>query len=331
MNVTKTKRLLFEQPDFLLCLRVGTAILTGLSFYLLADEFRLFYALDGLVSYELLALKQESVLLSIQQIQEYLNDVSPLNFHIWLTVVYYSLSAFLLVGFCTPLSAGLLLLLHAGIFTVIPSYSYGFDYFCQIGLFYCLLFPTYRNQSIDRYLWKLESAKASTTTFCQKILQIHLCIAYFFSGLNKALGSSWWNGEAIWKALHLPYFRLGQNIDWAFLEKCPWIMTLAGLLVLTIEILYPIGFFYRPVRKALVGSIILMHLFIALFMGLYLFSMIMILLNYCAWLAQAEKLPLNMQSRHRTNTNHLSINRFYGKENGREPRLPRRKTLKRKE
>lgn len=277
------QKLPFKRPDFLFPLRVGTACLACLAYYTLGDDFKLIYTLDGLVDYDLLSIKKDSLLPSIQAIEK---AIDSQHFYQGLSLIYYSLAVLLAIGFATPLVACILLLLHACIFTVIPSFSYGFDYFCQTSLFYCLLFPTYRSYGIDKYLWKLASANTTTLYRCQRILQIHLSIVYFFNGLNKAFGSSWWNGGALWKALHLPYFNSGQW-DFGFIPH--WLFSMGGILVVLIEIAYPLNLFHHRLQGLFIDSIIILHLLVSIFLGLTLFSLTMILLNYCAWLHQSKK------------------------------------------
>ena len=33
------------------------------------------------------------------------------------------------------------------------------------------------------------------------MIQVHLCVVYFFSGCGKLLGASWWEGTALWGAI----------------------------------------------------------------------------------------------------------------------------------
>ncbi|MFD2965723.1 MULTISPECIES: hypothetical protein [Olivibacter] len=283
MIFSSFKKLPLRQLDFQFPLRVGTAGLAGLAYYTLGDDFKLFYTFDGLVDYTLLDIKKDTLLPGIQAIEK---AIDSKHFYQGLSFTYYSLAGLLAIGFATPLVACILLLLHACIFTAVPLFSYGFDYFCQIGLFYCLLFPTYRSYSVDKYLWKLIPASTPTLYRCQRILQIHLSIVYFFNGLNKAFGSSWWNGQALWKALHLPYFNSAQW-DVGFLPH--WLLSAGGILVLLLEIAYPLNLLLRRLQEPFIGSIIILHLLISIFLGLSLFSLAMILLNYCAWFHQTRK------------------------------------------
>ena len=48
----------------------------------------------------------------------------------------------------------------------------------------------------------------SYSVFFGACLQVHFCVIYFFSGLTKCLGSGWWNGSNIWRALIRPPFNV---------------------------------------------------------------------------------------------------------------------------
>jgi hypothetical protein len=40
------------------------------------------------------------------------------------------------------------------------------------------------------------------------VLQVHLCLIYFLSGLGKFLGNTWWDGSNLWRSLIRPPFNL---------------------------------------------------------------------------------------------------------------------------
>ena len=73
--------------------------------------------------------------------------------------------------------------------------SYGVDNFTSIGLFYLMLSPLPDHLALDSRWRKWPPKKTQLQSFWQRVLQLHLCVIYFFSGLTKLLGSGWWNGE----------------------------------------------------------------------------------------------------------------------------------------
>jgi hypothetical protein len=44
--------------------------------------------------------------------------------------------------------------------------------------------------------------------FWPRVLQVHLCLIYFISGLAKFLGNGWWDGSNLWRSLARPPFNL---------------------------------------------------------------------------------------------------------------------------
>lgn len=267
--------------------RMGTACLLILPVLSLETDFLLLYTPDGLVDAPLLALKHASPTLTLPQLIQWVSQHCNLS-EVWafrlLYMLYLNLCVLLVLGMHTKFAALLLLFLHISIFTALPQYSYGADYFCNILLFYCLVFPTQRSSSIDQWMLRLPRVSNRQRNLCLGILRIHLCLVYFFSGLDKALGYDWWNGQALWKAMHLPYFHT-QNLLQAFLPYFPsWLFTVGGVAVVLLELSYPLALLVPRIRNTILYSILLLHLLIALTMGLYLFSLVMIFLNVISWL-----------------------------------------------
>ena len=79
---------------------------------------------------------------------------------------------------------------------------YGVDEFAHIGLFYCIWMPVGQAWSLDR--WGVADAGTWEARLALRVLQLHLCIVYFASGIEKATGTDWRNGDVIWYALMRP-------------------------------------------------------------------------------------------------------------------------------
>src|SRR5690606_21375629 len=184
--------------------------------------------------------------------------------------VYLLLCVALAAGFYSRWAAVGLCIVHHGIFIAHPAFSYGFDYLAASAIFYCIWFPVGQRRSP----W---------ATPCLRVLQFHLCLIYFFGGFEKLIGPSWRNGEALWKALHLPDMVGALRPDMAFLAPFPFIFTALGWTVIVLELGYAAMVWLRPTRGPWVWSMIAMHTGIALMMGLYHFSALMVLLNLVAF------------------------------------------------
>ena len=154
--------------------------------------------------------------------------------------------------------------------------SYGVDNFMTIGLFYLMLSPLPDRASLDWRLRRRLPKAAELSGFFRRVLQVHLCFIYFFSGLTKGLGSGWWDGSNLWRALIRPPFDL---IDPHTLLHWKSLFPAAGIGILTLELGYPFFIWSMRTRRLWIVLICAMHVGIALTMGMYLFGLVMIVLN----------------------------------------------------
>ena len=158
--------------------------------------------------------------------------------------------------------------------------SYGADNFMTIGLFYLMLSPLPDRISLD---WRLRRPSPKTPElfgFFRRILQLHLCLIYFFGGLAKSLGSGWWDGSNLWRALIRPPFNV---IAPEILVKWKYLFPVAGACICILEMGYPFFIWQRRTRAIWLACICGMHVAIGLTMGMYLFASVMIILNVAAF------------------------------------------------
>ena len=161
--------------------------------------------------------------------------------------------------------------------------SYGVDSFMTIGLFYLAVAPLPDQYSLDHLFWKKSPANPHRVGFHQRLLQTHLCFIYFFSGLAKSLGSGWWNGDSMWRALTRPPVEI---IPAAVLARWSFLLQLIGISVCILEIGYPLFIWVRRTRKIWLLSVLGMHVTIGITMGMPLFALIMIVLNAAAFVPE---------------------------------------------
>jgi len=158
--------------------------------------------------------------------------------------------------------------------------SYGVDNFMTIGLFYLVLSPLPDRYSLDWRLRKARPKDPQLLGFWRRVVQLHLCFIYFFSGLTKCLGSGWWDGSNIWRSLIRPPFNL---IDPEILVRWNYLFPVAGIFICLLEIGYPFFIWNDKTRKIWLICICGMHFAIGVTMGMYLFALIMIILNIAAF------------------------------------------------
>lgn len=159
-------------------------------------------------------------------------------------------------------------------------FAYGVDNFITIGLCYLALAPMPDCFSLD-HLWRRKVLNnPDLLRFFRRLLQIHLCLIYFFGGLTKSLGAGWWDGSSLWRALVRPPFNLVPKetlADWADL------LPFFGISVFVIEIAYPLLIWPKQTRTIWLGLACTMHAAIGIAMGMYLFGLVMIILNLAAF------------------------------------------------
>jgi hypothetical protein len=186
----------------------------------------------------------------------------------------------LLVGLACRYSAVLAWFLHLCAAKSGGFMSYGVDNFMTIGLFYLMLSPLPDRYALDWRLREVRLKNPQLLGFWRRVLQLHLCVIYFFSGLTKCLGSGWWDGSNVWRALIHPPFNV---IDPEILAGWKYLFPVAGIFICLLEIGYPAFIWNSKTRKVWLISVCAMHAGIGLAMGMYLFAFIMIILNVAAF------------------------------------------------
>lgn len=193
--------------------------------------------------------------------------------------VYIFALLFLVFGLFTRIVSVISLFLQIIIYKSMHLYLYGMDFFLTGALFYCVIFPKSKF-SLDYLIFKFKQNPVSVK-WSLLLLQIHVCIIYFFSGLDKGIGINWWNGEAIWKAVNSHNYNGLININ--SLNMPASVFIIVGIATVVVEFLYPVFINLKTARKLWLSLTVSMHLFIAIFMGLYFFAMLMIIFNLSAF------------------------------------------------
>jgi hypothetical protein len=157
--------------------------------------------------------------------------------------------------------------------------TYGVDALTTTGLFYLMLSPLPDRFSLD-HVWRKRSSDSQLLGFWRRVLQLHLCVIYFFNGLTKALGRDWWNGINLWRSLIRPPFDL---IPAGILVRLKYLFPIAGVAILSLEIGYFFLIWRRGIGRVWLVAVLVMHVGIGLAMGMYVFASVMIVLNLAAF------------------------------------------------
>jgi hypothetical protein len=165
-------------------------------------------------------------------------------------------------------------------------FAYGADNFMTTGLFYLMLSPLPDRYSLDYSLLKIELKGPQLLGFWRRVLQVHMCFVYFIGGLAKCLGNGWWNGSNLWRALIRPPFNL---ISPDILVRFKYLLPMLGVWICLIEVGYPVFIWIKKTRFFWLVCILAMHAAIGLAMGMYLFALVMIVLNLAAFGVRPNK------------------------------------------
>lgn len=199
-------------------------------------------------------------------------------------LIYVAGLAALLVGFQTRSAAVIVWFTHTMFKTSGTAVVYGVDTFAHIMLFYCIVMPVGHALSLDVAQGRVKGGPSSAARLSLRLLQIHLCIVYFASGIEKSLGADWWDGEAIWCALMRRDLCMW---DMSWLANIPLIPKILGWGTLVLEIGYPLMVWSRKTRLFWGLQIVALHVGIAIMMSLVSFAAVMIVLTTSAFLVSA--------------------------------------------
>ena len=276
-----------EGDGWLSLLRVGLGIQTVFYAISLRHDWEYLFARNG---HELVGPDVAEALLSTQSplvprlgwltavgIRIGLSESIVLSIAWWLLVIA---GAALVIGLFSRASAIAAWFLHLGAAKSAGFLSYGVDNFMTIGLFYLMLSPLPDGLSVDRHWWEPRRQDRQLLGFWRRVLQLHLCLIYFFGGLAKCLGSGWWDGSNLWRALIRPPFNV---LDPEILVRWKYLFPVAGIIIALLEVSYPFFIWGRSTRRIWLLCICAMHASIGLTMGMYLFALVMIVLNVAAF------------------------------------------------
>ncbi|MEN3370196.1 MAG: hypothetical protein V7609_2339 [Verrucomicrobiota bacterium] len=284
-----------ESDLWLACLRVGLGLQVIFYALSLRGDWRDMFGpnANGLVGREIAEaiLASDSVFapritwLTTMGSQAGLSEEAVLSLIWWLLLVA---GGFLLIGLFSQGAAIAAWFIHLCAVGSGELLLYGADSFTSIGLFYLMLAPLPDGYTLDARWRRVRRDDPRLLGLFRRVLQLHLCLVYFFGGIAKSLGSGWWNGESVWRALTRPPFNV---ISPDILVSWRYLFPVAGILICILETGYI--FFIWPKRTRLLWLICMLgaHVGIAITMGLYLFSFVMIVLNIAAFGAGLIRLP----------------------------------------
>ncbi len=159
---------------------------------------------------------------------------------------------------------------------------FGLDDINAILAMYLMVGPCGAAYSLDR-LWAKRKARAPLPVIPRvsanaaiRLIQVHMCLIYFFSAVGKLMGGAWWAGVAVWYAIgNVEY----QSLDLTWLAGYPLLVNLFTHLTVYWELSYCVLIWPRLTRPLVIAMAVAVHLGIALFMGMQTFGLVMLIGN----------------------------------------------------
>jgi hypothetical protein len=159
--------------------------------------------------------------------------------------------------------------------------QYGLDQINTFLVMYLMLAPCGEVYSLDAWLANRANPNKTTTlstatTIATRLIQLHLCVIYFFGGVSKLRGEMWWDGSAVWFAMaNLEYQTL--NLTW--LIHARWLVALLTHVTVLWETFYCVLVWPRWLRPIILALAVAVHGFIAFALGMITFGLAMISAN----------------------------------------------------
>lgn len=274
-----------EKPTYpLLFFRAGLALICIGKFAVLYHNYLNFYGQYGLIQWTISKVNSYAYAPHIGDYSLFLSrifNISVDESSFLIMKLFFCSCLFLFLGLFTRISTFVCFVLHLAFINTGSGIIYGVEVFTQLALFYALFFPLNSTYSLDILIGLSKYKRRSVSAgIAMRVIQIQMCIVYLSSGIEKALGKQWLNGEAIWRTLMMPIFH---NYNFSWIADYPFIPFLICISVLVVEIGYVYFMWKRNVRVFWLGMIVGLHLGIGIIMGMWFFAAVMIFLSVFAF------------------------------------------------
>jgi len=189
--------------------------------------------------------------------------------------------AMLTVGLFTRVSAVLAWVITISYCHRLTGTLFGLD---QINAFiatYLMLGDSGGVWSVDRWMARRRGLDSPVrprigTNIAIRCLQLHMCVIYLFGGIGKMRGEMWWDGSALWFAFaSLEY----QSLDMTWMVRHRWLLALLTHLTVFWETFYCFLIWPKLTRPVCLAMAVLVHLGIAICLGMKTFGLVMIIAN----------------------------------------------------
>ena len=211
--------------------------------------------------------------------------ISESTFWAQLLMVVWIVAVFSLVlGFHTRLATIINWLLIVSAHERTPQVLNGADVVFLVMSFWMLFLPLAEHYSLDSR--RRGGGRPLAYALPVRLAQLQICLVYFQTGVLKLPSPAWYDGNALYAALHQSYLTSGLT-DWVIGWLPGWIYVGFGLFTLVVEVAFPL-WIYFPLKQpkirwvALIGGYLL-HIGILILMAVPNFSWVMMSSYFLFW------------------------------------------------
>ncbi|MEP3481814.1 MAG: HTTM domain-containing protein [Fuerstiella sp.] len=282
-GLSQWKKFWFEPSDPLM-LGIIRLLTAGMLFYNLCIwslDFEAFFAPDGLQPLDTIKGLYEG------------SPVFSFWFYVpepWLWTAHLSCLAIVFLfftGTATRATSILSYLITISYSQRLPIANFGLDQILGLLCLYLAVGPSGSCLSVDGLIRRFRNRrrfgdmsseesvariKSSSATVALRLIQIHLCVIYFWAGFAKLKGDSWFTGEAIWNVIaNLEY----QTLDLTWMAHVPWLPYLVAHITVIWEVFFCVLVWNRTLRPLVLLIGTGMHFGIGAFLGMWTFGLAM--------------------------------------------------------
>ena len=247
-------------------------------------------------------------------VSAYLADSTAYTFWLyvpneWLWTVHWSCLAILALftlGLWTRVTSILSVIIVISYVNRAPLANFGLDQINVLLTVYLALGPCGATLSLDRLWARYRAARKALVAGSQpvyppirptvaanlslRMIEVHMAILYFWAGLSKLKGYSWWDGTALWMgAANYEY----QAMSLTWMAWYPWIYNFLTHATVLWEMTFFLTVCHPRLRPYSLLAGASMHLGIGAFMGMWTFGLVMIFtyVSYmpAAWAEAAQR------------------------------------------
>lgn len=240
------------------------------------------------------------------------------SFWVWIGDAYLwpmhfacmAIAAMFCAGLLTRITSVLSFLITISYSQRVPIANFGLDQILGMLCLYLALAPSGAALSLDSLMRRRNARRTGKSVAAQvkksaavrmtmRLIQLHLCAIYFWSGHAKLKGSTWWTGDAMWRVLANEEY---QTLDLTWMAWVPWLPYLIAHVTVVWEVFFVVLVWNPRLRPLILLTGVMMHAGIGAFLGMWTFGLIMIFaylafLDPDAWRSRLNRFISRMQQR----------------------------------